>query len=318
MIEIEMPKITCEEESADGRYAKYVVEPLERGFGITLGNCLRRVLSSALPGAAVVGIRIQGVMHEFSTIKGVREDVVEIILNLKNLAVKSFSTNRDFVTTLRINKSTPGPVLASDIEANSEIEILNPDLYICTLDTGAKFEMELTVKRGRGYISSDKNKDPNQPLGFIAIDANFTPMVKANYHVESTRVGQSIDFDKLIFELTTNGTISARELISLAAKIVEEHISMFVTLSDSMEKLGILVNKQEDKQKKVLEMNIEDMDLSVRSYNCLKRASIHTVEDLIRKSEDEMLKVRNLGRKSLDEVINKLTSYGLSLKNKED
>ncbi|GHV00883.1 DNA-directed RNA polymerase subunit alpha [Clostridia bacterium] len=317
MMEIEKPKILCEE-SSDSAYAKITVEPLERGFGITLGNTLRRVLLSSLPGAAVVGIKIEGVMHEFSTIKGVTEDVAEIILNLKNLHIKLLSSDKSVKKSLRLKKDAAGTVTARDIDADPEVEILNPDFYICTMDNGAKIDMELIVGRGRGYVSADKNKNPALPLGYIPIDSIFTPIKKVNYEVESTRVGQNIDYDKLIFEVWTNGTMSAREIVSLAAKIVEDHIRLFVNLSETVSGMDILINPAIDKTTRVLEMNIEDMDLSVRSYNCLKRAGIHTVEDLTKKTEDDMLKVRNLGRKSLDEVIHKLQRLGLDLKPKEE
>jgi DNA-directed RNA polymerase subunit alpha len=316
-MEIEKPRILCEE-SSDSSYAKVVVEPLDRGFGITIGNALRRVLLSSLPGAAVTGIRIDGVMHEFSTIKGMREDVAEVILNLKNLSLKSLSADKNIKKSIKLVKSGAGPVTARDIGSDPEIEILNPDLYICTLDNGGKLDIELFIGKGRGYVSADKNKNPEFPIGFIPIDSIFTPIKKVNYEVESTRVGQSIDYDKLIIEVWTNGTMSAREIISLAAKIVEDHVKLFVNLSENIAGMNILVSREEDKALRVLEMNIEDMDLSVRSYNCLKRAGIHTVEDLTKKTEDDMLKVRNLGRKSLDEVIHKLQSLGLDLKNKEE
>lgn len=317
MMEIERPKIFCDE-SADGSYAKLTVEPLERGFGITLGNCLRRVLLSSLPGAAVTGIKIEGVKHEFSTIKGVREDVAEIILNIKGIAIKTATSDRAFTSLVRLNKSGAGAVTAGDIEVNSDVEILNPDHYICTLDSGAKLEMELYIGRGRGYVSANANKDPNAPIGVIAIDSIFTPVKKANYEVGSTRVGQSIDFDKLIMDVYTNGTISAKEIVSLAAKVIDEHIRLFVNLSDSINGIKVIVDPVGDTKAKVLEMNIEDMELSVRSYNCLKRANINTVEDLTKRTEDDMLKVRNLGRKSLDEVINKLKALGLDLKNSDE
>ncbi|MDR1092782.1 MAG: DNA-directed RNA polymerase subunit alpha [Clostridiales bacterium] len=317
MMEIEKPRILCEE-SSDSAYAKITVEPLERGFGITLGNTLRRVLLSSLPGAAVVGIKIDGVMHEFSTIKGVTEDVAEIILNLKNLHIKLLTTDKSVKKSLRLVKNAPGTVTARDIDADPEVEILNPDFYICTMDAGAKIDMELIVGRGRGYVAADKNKNPALPIGYIPIDSIFTPVKKINYEVESTRVGQNIDYDKLILEVWTHGTMSAREIVSLSAKIVEDHIRLFVNLSENMAALDILQNPAIDRSKAVLEMNIEDMDLSVRSYNCLKRAGIHTVEDLTKKTEDDMLKVRNLGRKSLDEVIHKLQRLGLDLKPKEE
>ncbi len=317
MIEIEKPKITCEETN-NGCFARFIVEPLDRGFGITLGNCLRRVLLSALPGAAAVGIKINGVQHEFSSLKGVMEDVVDIVLNIKNLAVKTTDTSLDFKTILRINKYGAGEVTAADFEPNDQVEILNPDLHIATLDDGAKFEMEVYVGRGRGYVPADANKDEDAPIGYIAVDSIFTPVKKVNYYVNSTRVGQSIDYDKLTIEVETNGTLTAREVISLSAKLVNDHINLFVELVDSMSQMETLVSREEDKQTKVLEMTIEDMDLSVRSYNCLKRAGICTVEDLTKKSESDLAKVKNLGKRSLEEVAEKLQSYGLSLRNDEE
>ena len=317
MMEIERPEITLEE-SADFRYGKFVVEPLERGYGITLGNALRRVLLSALPGTAVVGIMIDGVSHEFSTIKGIKEDVADIILNLKGLNLKAHYSDRTLKKSLRIEKSEPGIVTAADIEQDPEIEVLNPDLYICTLDEGAKLNMELVVAQGRGYVVAENNKDASQPIGYIAIDSIFTPVKAASYSVTTTRVGQSIDYDKLTIEVKTDGSLSARDVLSLAAKAIEDHIRIFVSLSDTISKMGILIESQANPKTQILEMNIEDMDLSVRSYNCLKRANIHTVEDLTKKTEDDMLKVRNLGRKSLDEVIAKLNSYGVGLKSNED
>ncbi len=317
MMEIEKPRITLEE-SADLRQGKFVVEPLERGYGITLGNALRRVLMSALPGAAVIGIRIEGVSHEFSTVKGVKEDVADIILNLKGLNLKANYTDKTLKKTLRIERTTPGIVTAADIEIDPEIEVLNPELYICTMDEGAKLSMELTVGLGRGYVVAENLKDPAKPIGYIPIDAIFTPVKSASYSVESTRVGQSIDYDKLTLDVKTDGSLTAKDVLSLAAKAIEDHIRLFVNLSDVISGMDILVSREEDKQQKVLEMNIEDMDLSVRSYNCLKRAGIHMVEDLTKRSEDDMLKVRNLGRKSLDEVIGKLHSYGLDLKSNEE
>jgi DNA-directed RNA polymerase subunit alpha len=317
MMEIEKPKIIAEE-SDNGCYAKFEVAPLERGFGITLGNVLRRTLLSALPGAAAVAIRIAGVQHEFSNIPGITEDVTDIVLNIKNLAVKTSSVERGFRATLRINAVGPCEVTAKDLSAHDQVEVLNPDLHICTLDEGAKFEMDVVVGRGRGYVPANLNKNDEDPIGFIAVDSIFTPIKSVNYSVESTRVGQSIDFDKLTIEVNTNGTMSAREVISLSGKIIQDHVSLFVDLVDFMSNMDILVNKEENKQVKVLEMAIEDMDLSVRSYNCLKRANINTIEDLTRKSKDDMLKVRNLGLKSLEEVIYKLESYGLALRNDEE
>lgn len=317
MMEIEKPEITLEE-SADFRYGKFVVEPLERGYGITLGNALRRVLLSALPGTAVVGINIEGISHEFSTIKGVKEDVADIILNLKGLNLKANYSDKELKKVLKIERYTPGIVTAADIEQDPEIEILNHDLYICTLDEGAKLNMELYVAQGRGYVVAENNKDASQPIGYIAIDSIFTPVKAASYSVTTTRVGQSIDYDKLTLEVKTDGSLSARDVLSLAAKAIEDHIRIFVSLSDTISKMGILIETQANPKTQILEMSIEDMDLSVRSYNCLKRANIHTVEDLTQKTEDDMLKVRNLGRKSLDEVIAKLRGYGLDLKSNED
>ncbi len=317
MMEIEMPKIRIEE-SDDRSKAKFIIEPLERGFGITLGNALRRVLLSALPGAAAVGIQIEGIQHEFSTIPGVKEDVAEIILNLKTLAIKTTTTNKDFRKSVFIHKQGPCVVTASDIELDAEIEILNSDAYLCSIDEGGSLNMEIVIGRGRGYQSAASNKSDKNPIGFIPIDSIYTPVKKVNYTVESTRVGQNIDHDKLTIDVVTDGTFTCCEVISLAANILDSHVRLFVDLVDTMGSMDIMVSREEDKQQRVLEMNIEDMDLSVRSYNCLKRAGIHTVEDLTKKSEDDMLKVRNLGRKSLDEVIHKLESYGLSLKSNED
>ncbi len=318
MIEMDMPRIEVEENDAKS-YAKIVVEPLEKGFGLTIGNCLRRILLSALPGAAVQGIRFYPdglVKHEFSALSGVREDVPEIILNLKLLAIQTSTTDKDFVKTLHVVKEGPAVITGADLEQDAEVEIINKDQYICTIDEGAKIDFEVTVGRGRGYKGAGSNK--NHPIGYIPIDSIYTPVKKVNYNVESTRVGQSIDSDKLVLEVWTNGAFSAKEIVSLAAKIMQDHIGLFVNLSDSIKGMDILVKNEDDKQQQVLAMAIEDMDLSVRSYNCLKRANIHTVEDLTKKTEDEMLKVRNLGRKSLDEVIQKLESYGLSLEKKED
>ena len=285
MMEIEMPRITMEETDSY-RTGKFVVEPLDRGYGHTLGNALRRVLLSNLPGAAVIGIMIEGVDHEFSTVKGVKEDVTEIILNLKSLNLKANYTDKALVKELHIQKSTPGIVTAADIDVDPEIDVLNPDLYLCTLDEGAKLDMTLYVGKGRGYVVAD--------------------------------VGQSMDFDKLTLNVKTDGSLSAKDVLSLAAKALEDHVKLFVALSDTISGMDILVSRSEDRQAKVLEMNIEEMDLSVRSYNCLKRAGIHTVADLTRKTEEDMLKVRNLGRKSLDEVIAKLRGFGLDLKAAED
>ena len=317
MIEMDMPRIEVEE-SDDQSYAKVVVEPLEKGFGLTIGNCLRRILLSALPGAAAQGIRFLdgSVKHEFSAVPGVKEDVTEIILNLKTLAIKTKVTDKDYVKVVHLYKEGPADVRASDIEQDAEIEIINGDQYICHVDAGSKIDMEITIGRGRGYKGADHTR--SDLIDYIPIDSIYTPVKKVNYSVENTRVGQNTDYDKLVLEVWTNGAFSAKEIVSLAAKIMQDHISLFVDLSDTIKSMDILVKNEDDKQQQVLAMAIEDMDLSVRSYNCLKRANIHTVEDLTRKTEDEMLKVRNLGRKSLDEVIQKLESYGLSLANKED
>lgn len=317
MFEIERPRIECIEEG-NGGFARFVLEPLERGFGVTIGNALRRVLLSSLPGAAVTNIRIEGVQHEFSTLKGAKEDVTEIVLNMKSLAVRTNSTDMNFTKTLKLKAQGPCVVTAANIEADDEVKVMNPDLYICTLEADGVLNMDIKVGRGRGYVPADKNKDVSLPVDYIAIDSIFTPVRSASYTVENTRVGQNTDFDKLTLEVTTNATVSAKEAISLSAKLLNEHIGLFVELVDSMASTSILVSREEDKVHKLMTMSIEDMDLSVRSYNCLKRAGINTVEDLIKKSEDDMLKVKNLGRKSLDEVIHKLESLGLSLKAREE
>ncbi len=317
MMEIEQPKIAVEE-NAEQSYAKVTVEPLEKGFGLTLGNALRRILLLALPGVAITNIKFAeelGIKHEFSAVPKVKEDVTEIILNLKKVAIKSTCLDKEYKKTVKLVKEGPCVVKAGDIEGESEIEVLNPDQYICTIDEGGKIDMELTVGRGRGYQGADEHK--TDIIDNIAIDSIYTPVKKACYTVTATRVGQSVDFDKLVLEVWTNGAFSGRDIVSLAAKILEEHVKMFVGLSE-VGNIGILVPPEEDKKIRILEMTIEEMDLSVRSYNCLKRANIHTVEDLTKKTEDDMLKVRNLGKKSLDEVIFKLESYGLKLKDKED
>ena len=317
MIEIQKPRIECVD-VVDGREMKFVVEPLERGFGTTIGNALRRILLSALPGAAPVSIKIEGVRHEFSSIPGVKEDVTEIILNIKGLAVKAHSDSAEFRQVAKLRKSTAGVVTAADIEHSSEIEILNPDMYICTLDEGAVLNMDITIGNGRGYVPAAANKDETQPIGYIPIDSIFTPVESASYTVESTRLGQNINYDKLTVNVSTNGTCTPREVISLAAKILEDHISLFVNLVDTMKDREILISQDDEKAHKKLEMSIEDLDLSVRSYNCLKRAGIHTVQDLTKKTEEEMLKVRNLGKKSLDEVIKKIRDLGFDLRNKDE
>ena len=317
MIEIEKPKIETEILSEDGTHGKFVVEPLERGFGTTLGNSLRRVLLSSLPGVAATSIKIDGVVHEFSTVPGVKEDVTEIVLNIKGLIA---NLHCDGPKTVEISAEGPCNVTAGSIHCDSEVEILNPDMHIATLSDGAKLSMEITLDRGRGYISADRNKAKmvTNVIGELPIDSIYTPVLKVNYNVEPTRVGQSIDFDKLNLEVWTNGIISAQEAVSLAAKILPEHLNLFVDLSDAGSNTEIMVEKDDKGKEKVLEMTIEELDLSVRSFNCLKRAGINTVEDLINKSEEEMMKVRNLGRKSLEEVIWKMNSLGFNLHKDDD
>ncbi|MEG1751778.1 MAG: DNA-directed RNA polymerase subunit alpha [Clostridia bacterium] len=317
MIEIEKPRISCEE-TDKGNFARFIVEPLERGSGITIGNAMRRTLMSALPGTAPIAIRIAGVPHEFSTIPGVAEDVVEIVLNVKGIAIKCDNPSREFLTTMKINRSTPGPVKASDFKVTSEIQVINPDQLICTLDEGAKLEMEILVGCGRGYVPNSQNKERVDSVDYIAVDSLYSPIRKVNYAIESTRVGQSIDFDKLTLEVETNGTVTAREVVSLAGKIVQEHLELFVDLCEEVKGVEIMVSKEDSPKTKMLEMPIEEMDLSVRSYNCLKRASINTIEDLLKKSKDDMLKVRNLGLKSIEEVVGKLKDLGLELKSNEE
>lgn len=317
MMEINKPTITCEEVDS-GSFAKFVIEPLERGYGITLGNVLRRTLLSALPGAAPIAIKIDGVLHEFSTVKGVTEDVVDIVLNLKGLHVKTTVQDNDFTTVIKLHKKGAGLVTAADFEHNDQVEILNKEMHIATLDEDADFNLYVLIGRGRGYVSGNSNKERVDEIDFIAIDSLYSPVKKVNYNVENTRVGQSIDFDKLTLEVETNGTISAREIVSLAGKIVMEHIGLFVSLCSTMADMNILISHEDENQTKFLEMPIEEMDLSVRSYNCLKRANINTIEDLVKKSKNDMLKVRNLGLKSIEEVIAKLEEYNLSLRSEED
>ncbi len=316
MIEMDMPKLEVLEN--DDFYAKVVCEPLERGFGLTIGHCLRRILLSALPGAAVEGIKFLdgSVKHELSAVTGVKEDVTEIILNLKTLAIKTKVIDKDYEKVLHICKEGPAVLTGKDLNIDAEIEVINGDQYICMIDEGAKLDIELTIGRGRGYKPAKENKKPI--IDYIAIDSIYTPVQKVNYAVEPTRVGQEVDYDKLTLEVWTDGTFSGKEIISLAAKIMQDHISLFVGLSETIKGMDILVKTEDDKQQQILKMVIEEMDLSVRSYNCLKRANIHTVEDLTKKTEDDMLKVRNLGRKSLEEVIQKLESYGLALTKQED
>ncbi|MHC6178404.1 DNA-directed RNA polymerase subunit alpha [Clostridium sp. JNZ X4-2] len=315
MLEIEKPKIECVETSEDGSYGKFVVEPLERGYGITLGNALRRILLSSLPGVAANYVKIDGVLHEFSTVRGVKEDVTELILNIKELALKM---NGEGPKTIYIDAQGPGEVVAGDIKTDGDVEIVNGDLHIATLDEDAKLYMEITVNNGRGYVSQAKNKSENMPIGTIPVDSIYTPIKRVNFAVENTRVGQITDYDKLSLEVWTNGTILPDEAVSLSAKILIEHFKLFMTLTDHANNVEIMVEKEEDKKEKVLEMTIEELELSVRSYNCLKRAGINTVQELTERTMDDMMKVRNLGKKSLEEVEQKLDALGLSLKQNED
>jgi len=317
MIEIEKPKIDTEELSIDGKHGRFVVEPLERGFGNTLGNSLRRVLLSSLEGVAVKALKIEGVLHEFSTIPGVKEDVSEIILNMKGLTAKLNSQGEKRV---EIRAEGPCEVTAASIMCDSEVEILNPEMHIATLGEGAKLFMEITLDKGRGYVSGERNKQMAEEnvIGLLPIDSIYTPILKVNYTVENTRVGQITDYDKLTLDVWTNGVVNAQEAVSLAAKVLTEHLNLFVDLSDKGYSTEIMVEKDDKGKEKVLEMTIEELDLSVRSFNCLKRAGINTVEDLINKSEEDMMKVRNLGRKSLEEVIVKLQTLGFSLRKEEE
>ena len=317
MLEIEKPRVECVEQADDGSYGKFVAEPLERGFGITLGNCLRRILLSSLPGVAVTSVKIDGVLHEFSTIPGVREDVTEIILNIKKLAAK---LHCDGPKVVYIDAKGPCEICASDIKEDADVDILNGDLHIATLNEEGRLYMEITLDRGRGYVSSDKNKESlaQSVVGVIPVDSAFTPVKKFNYTVENTRVGRDTDFDKLTVEIWTNEVIAPDEALSLGSKIMNEHLNLFIELSDAAKDTEIMKEKEEARPVKVLSMLIEDLDFSVRSYNCLKRAGINTVGDLINRTEEDMMKVRNLGRKSLEEVMNKLVSLGLSLSEEED
>ena len=315
MLEIEKPIIECIESNEDGTYGKYVVEPLERGYGITLGNAMRRILLSSLPGVATTSIKIDGVLHEFSTVQGVKEDVTEIILNIKQLAIKNNSaTNEPKVA--HIEASGDCVVTAADIQVDSDIEILNPELVIATLNGGAdsKLSMELIITKGRGYISADKNKNDSLPIGVIAVDSIYTPVERVNMSVQNTRVGQVTDFDKLTLDVYTNGTLETDEAVSLAAKVLSEHLKLFIDLSENARNAEVIVDAVDDEIDKVLEMNIDELELSVRSYNCLKRAGINTVEELVNKTSEDMMKVRNLGRKSLEEVLAKLKELGLGLR----
>ncbi|OIJ17165.1 DNA-directed RNA polymerase subunit alpha [Anaerobacillus alkalilacustris] len=314
MIEIEKPKIETVEISDDAKYGKFVVEPLERGYGTTLGNSLRRILLSSLPGAAVTAVQIDGVLHEFSTIEGVVEDVTSIILNLKQLSLKIYS---DEEKTLELDIQGEGVVTAADITHDSDVDILNPDLHIATLSKGAHLHMRLTARRGRGYVPADGNKKEDLPIGVIPIDSIYTPVSRVNYQVENTRVGQVTNYDKLTLDVWTDGSIRPEEAVSIGAKILTEHLNIFVGLTDQAQNAEIMVEKEEDQKEKVLEMTIEELDLSVRSYNCLKRAGINTVQELTHKSEEDMMKVRNLGRKSLEEVQEKLGELGLGLRNED-
>ena len=313
MFDFERPNIEVAEISDDKKYGRFVVEPLERGYGITLGNSLRRIMLSSLPGAAVSQVKIEGVLHEFSSIEGVKEDVTEIIMNIKSLAIRNNSDTNE-PKTAYIEYEGEGVVKASDIQADQDIEILNPDLTIATLcGKSAKLYMELTITKGRGYVSADKNKSEDLPIGVIAVDSIYTPVERVNITVENTRVGQITDFDRLTLDVYTNGTLVPDEAVSLAAKVLSEHLSLFIDLSENAKTAEVMVEKEEDEKEKVLEMSIDELELSVRSYNCLKRAGINTVEELTNKTSEDMMKVRNLGRKSLEEVLAKLKELGLQL-----
>ena len=319
MFDFERPNIEVAEISEDKKYGKFVVEPLERGYGITLSNSLRRIMLSSLPGAAVSQVKIEGVLHEFSSIPGVKEDVTEIIMNIKSLAIKNSSETNE-PKTAYIEFEGEGVVRASDIQADQDIEILNPDLVIATLSGGkeSKLYMELTITKGRGYVSAEKNKSEDLPIGVIAIDSIYTPVERVNMSVANTRVGQVTDFDKLTLDVYTNGTLAPDEAVSLAAKVLSEHLSLFIDLSENAKTAEVMVEKEDDEKEKVLEMSIDELELSVRSYNCLKRAGINTVEELTNKTSEDMMKVRNLGRKSLEEVLAKLKELGLQLNPSDD
>ena len=315
MIEFERPNIKCLEIDNDSNYAKFVCEPLERGYGITIGNSLRRILLSSLPGSAITSVKIEGVLHEFSTIPNVVEDVPEIVINLKNVRLK---LDKNEEKTLRIDVREPGEVKAGDIITDGTVEILNPDLHIATVSEGGTLKMELTADMGRGYNNAEKNKKPDQPIGVLPIDSIYTPVKKVNYSVENTRVGQRVDYDKLTIEVWTDGSLKPYEALSLAAKVMTGHLELFIDLSETAKNTQVMIEKEENKKERVLEMSIEDLELSVRSFNCLKRAGISTVEDLTNKSEADMMKVRNLGKKSLDEVTNKLHALGLDFRKDEE
>ncbi|HLR35628.1 MAG TPA: DNA-directed RNA polymerase subunit alpha [Tissierellales bacterium] len=315
MIEIEKPRIEVLELSENNTYGKFMVEPLERGYGTTLGNCLRRVLLSSLPGAAVSSVKIQGVLHEFSTVPGILEDVPEIILNLKEISARIYS---DEPVILRIEAEGPTEVKAGDIITGPDVEILNEDLHIATINEEGSLYIEMEMNKGRGYVTAERNKKEEQPIGVIPIDSIFTPVEKVNFYVDNTRVGQRTDYDRLVLEVWTNGTMTPDEATSLGSKILTEHLNLFIGLTDHVEDVEIMVEKEEDKKEKVLEMAVEELDLSVRSYNCLKRAGIDTVEELIQRTEEDMMKVRNLGKKSLEEVQSKLAELDLSLKKNDE
>ena len=315
MIEFERPNIKCLEIDNDSNYAKFVCEPLERGYGITIGNSLRRILLSSLPGSAITSVKIEGVLHEFSTIPNVVEDVPEIVINLKNVRLK---LDKNEEKTLRIDVREAGEVKAGDIITDGTVEILNPDLHIATVSEGGTLKMELTADMGRGYNNAEKNKKPDQAIGVLPIDSIYTPVKKVNYSVENTRVGQRVDYDKLTIEVWTDGSLKPYEALSLAAKVMTGHLELFIDLSETAKNTQVMVEKEENKKERVLEMSIEDLELSVRSFNCLKRAGISTVEDLTNKSESDMMKVRNLGKKSLDEVTNKLHALGLDFRREEE
>ena len=319
MFDFQKPKIEIAEISEDKKYGRFVVEPLERGYGTTLGNSLRRIMLSSLPGVAVSQVKIDGVLHEFSSIPGVKEDVTEIIMNIKELAIRNNSSS-DEPKIAYIEFEGEGVVTAADIQADSDIQILNPDLVIANLNGGAdsKLYMELTITKGRGYVSSDKNKTDDVPIGVIAVDSIYTPVERVNLAVENTRVGQVTDYDKLTLDVYTNGTLEPDEAVSLAAKVLSEHLSLFIDLSEAAQQADIMIEKEDNAKEKVLEMNIDELELSVRSYNCLKRAGINTVEELTNRTPEDMMKVRNLGRKSLEEVLAKLKELGLQLNQSEE
>ena len=319
MFDFEKPRIEIAEISEDKKYGRFVVEPLERGYGTTLGNSLRRIMLSSLPGAAVSQIKIEGVLHEFSSIPGVKEDVTEIIMNIKSLAIRNNSSSNEPKTAI-LEFEGEGVVRASDIQVDSDIEILNPETKIATLNGGpnSKLYMELTINKGRGYVGADKNKNEDLPIGVIAVDSIFTPIERVNMTVQNTRVGQVTDFDKLTLDVYTNGTLGPDEAVSLAAKVLSEHLAQFINLSESAQEISVMVDKEPEGKEKALDMNIDDLELSVRSYNCLKRAGINTVAELINRTPDEMMKVRNLGRKSLEEVLQKLKELGLQLNEGEE